>query len=61
MRLTFSRYNGVVSGSANNFSDAFVEIHVPSVNVRKSMFDGAFVHLQFHNFLLHMVSIQFGF
>jgi hypothetical protein len=61
MKLTFSRYNGVISRGANDFRDAFVKIHVPSVNVRESVFDGAFVHLQFNDFLLDVVSIQFCF
>lgn len=58
---TFGGHDSIISGGTNNFCDTFVKIHVLSVDVGKSMFDRALIHLQFDNLLLDMVGIQLCF
>ena len=55
--LTFSGHDRIIGRGANNFCDTLVEIYVLSIDVGESVLNRALVHLQFNDFLLHVVSI----
>lgn len=58
---TFGGDDGIVCWCSDNFCDTFIQVNVLAVNVGKSVFDRALVHLQFNNLFLNMVGIQFSF